>query len=53
MQSHGTGRFGIRVTWKDSKKQTELWSPTEKERDADYRFHDKMPDVKSVVRIER
>ncbi len=53
MQEHGTGRFGILVTWKNSRKQTKYWSPTETERDRDFQIHDRMPEVRSVVRIKR
>jgi len=53
MQEHGTGRFGILITWKERNRQTKLWSPTESERERDYKIHDRMPDVKSVTRIKR
>jgi hypothetical protein len=52
MQEHGTGSFGVLVTWKNG-RQTKLWSPTESEREADFRLHGRMPDVKSVTRVKR
>lgn len=53
MQEHGTGAWGILVTWKQGRRQTKYWSPTEEEREQDYHMHDKMPEVKSVTRIKR
>lgn len=52
MQEHGTGRYGVLVTWKNG-RQSKLWSPTEAERESDLKLHAKMPDVKSVVRVKR
>lgn len=53
MHSHGTGKYGIRVTWKTHSRQNELWSETKEERDRDYDMHKNKPEVKSVTRIER
>jgi hypothetical protein len=54
MHSHGTGNYGVRVTWKGpAKRQNELWSKTKEERDRDYDVHKRMPDVKEVTKIER
>jgi hypothetical protein len=53
MQSHGTGNWGIRVTWKERSRQSELWSNTEAEREADYKMHANKSDVKTVTRIKR
>ncbi len=50
---HGTGTYGVLVTWKEKGRQSKLWSPTEEEREADYKLHARMPDVKSVTRIKR
>lgn len=53
VQVHGTGKYGIRVTWKTRNRQNELWSETKAEREADYDMHKNKPEVKSVTRIER
>jgi len=52
MQEHGTGTFGVLVTW-TSGRQTKLWSPTNDERERDFHTHGKMPDVKAVTRVKR
>lgn len=54
MHSHGTGKYGIRVTWKGpGSRQNELWSETKEERERDYDMHKNKSDVKNVTRIER
>lgn len=52
VQEHGSGPWGILVTFENG-RQFKYWSKTENEREADFKVHRKMPDVKNITRIKK